>query len=120
MLVIRLARTGRKKYSTYRLVVADSRKAATGKFVSLLGHYNPHTKALIVNSEETLRYLKNGAQPSNTVVRLLQSQKLELPEWVEYHSRPPKAKKKAEKPVATEPSAVAESSEAAPAESPEP
>ncbi len=71
MLVIRLARTGRAKYPTYRLVAADSTKPATGKFVAILGHYNPHTKELVVKREDTLRYLSNGAQPSNTAIKLL-------------------------------------------------
>lgn len=91
MLVIRLARTGRAKYPTYRLVAADSTKPATGKFVAILGHYNPHTKELVVKREETLRHLSNGAQPSNTAVKLLMRDGVELPSWVKLKTKTPKA-----------------------------
>jgi small subunit ribosomal protein S16 len=91
LLVIRLARTGRAKYPTYRLVAADSTKPATGKFVAILGHYNPHTKELVVKREETLRHLSNGAQPSNTAVKLLMRDGIELPSWVKLKTKAPKA-----------------------------
>lgn len=95
MLVIRLARTGRNKYPTYRIVAADSKRAATGKFVMILGHYNPHTKELVIKKEETATYLKNGAQPSNSVIRLFKQEKLDLPEWVQLKTRTRKPKKEA-------------------------
>lgn len=91
MLVIRLARTGRAKYPTYRLVAADSTKPATGKFVAILGHYNPHTKELVVKREETLRHLSHGAQPSNTAIKLLLRDGIELPAWVKLKTKTPKA-----------------------------
>ena len=90
MLVIRLARTGRAKYPTYRLVAADSTKPATGKFVAILGHYNPHTKELVVKREETLRHLSNGAQPSNTAIKLLMRDGTPLPAWVKLKTKAPK------------------------------
>lgn len=82
MLAIRLARTGRTKYPTYRIVAADSKRPATGKFVSILGNYNPHTKEISLKKDEIEQLLKNGAQPSNTVVRLLKREKVALPKWV--------------------------------------
>lgn len=82
MLVIRLARTGRAKYPTYRIVAAESARAATGRFVAVLGHYNPHTKELVVHHEEVAKRLSQGAQPSNTVIKLLMREKMELPAWV--------------------------------------
>ena len=91
MLVIRLARTGRAKYPTYRIVAAESARAATGKFVAILGHYNPHTKELVINHEETSKRLSQGAQPSETVVKLLQRDKVELPAWVKVQTHKPKA-----------------------------
>lgn len=91
MLVIRLARTGRNKYATYRIVAADSKRAATGKFVSVLGHYNPHTKQLVINKEEVSQRISQGAQPSNTVAKLLQREKVELPDWVQVKTKAPKA-----------------------------
>ncbi len=82
MLVIRMARTGRNKYPTYRIVAAESARAATGRFVSILGNYNPHTKELSLKKDEIAKYIATGAQPSNTVIRLLQREKMELPTWV--------------------------------------
>ncbi len=99
MLVIRLARTGRTKYPTYRIVAAESARTATGKFVAVLGHYNPHTKDLVVKHEEVAKHLSNGAQPSNTVVKLLIREKIELPSWVKFKTKTPKA---TEAPVDTE------------------
>src|SRR4051812_42277000 len=107
MLVIRLARGGRAKYPTYRIVAAESSRAATGKFVEILGHYNPHTKELVIKKEETQKRLTNGAQPSNTVIKLLQREKIDLPAWVKLKTKAPK--KKAEEPKVE---AVAAKSEA--------
>ena len=92
MLVIRLARGGRAKYPTYRIVAAESSRAATGKFVAVLGHYNPHTKQLVMKREEVVTHLKNGAQPSNTVVKLLMREKVELPSWVKLKTKAPRPK----------------------------
>jgi len=92
MLVIRMARGGRNKYPVYRIVAAESARAVTGKFIAVLGHYNPHTKELTINKEETLKHISNGAQPSNSVVRLLQREKMELPSWIELKSKNKKSK----------------------------
>ncbi len=97
MLVIRLSRTGRKKQAYFRLVAADKKRTPTGRIVARLGHYNPHTKELVVNKDELKRYIDNGAQPSSTVVKLLQREKIKLPEWAEANliirKRAPKPKK---------------------------
>lgn len=87
MLVIRLARTGRAKYPTYRIVAAESARTATGKFVAILGHYNPHTKEIVLKRDEIAQRLANGAQPSNTVVKLLMREKVELPSWVKLKTK---------------------------------
>lgn len=92
MLVIRMARGGRNKYPVYRIVAAESARAVTGKFVAVLGHYNPHTKDLTINTEEILKYIGNGAQPSNAVVKLLQREKVELPAWVVLKTKNKKSK----------------------------
>ena len=92
MLTIRLARTGRAKYPTYRIVAAESARAATGKFVAVLGHYNPHTKELVIKREEVQMHLSHGAQPSNTVAKLLTREKVELPKWVTLKTKAPKPK----------------------------
>ena len=87
MLVIRLARTGRNKYPTYRIVSAESARAATGKHIEVLGHYNPHTKELVLDKEAIAMRLSQGAQPSNTVVKLLLREKMELPKWVVFKTK---------------------------------
>ena len=109
MLVIRLARTGRNKYPTYRIVAADSKRAATGKFVMILGHYNPHTKELVIKREETAKYISSGAQPSNAVIKLMKQEKIDLPEWVVLKTRNRKAKKEVapEVPVVVAPEVAA-------------
>lgn len=70
---IRLKRMGAKKRPFYRLVVADSRAARDGRFVEVVGHYNPLTEPsqVVINEEKALYWLNQGAQPSETVRRLL-------------------------------------------------
>lgn len=72
MVKIRLRRMGAKKQPTYRFVVADSRSPRDGRFIEILGHYNPRTepKTLEVNEEKAKEWLAKGAQPSETVRRL--------------------------------------------------
>jgi len=72
MVKIRLRRMGAKKQPTYRFVVADSRSPRDGRFIEILGHYNPRTepKTLEVNSEKAKEWLAKGAQPTETVRRL--------------------------------------------------
>ena len=70
---IRLTRVGSKKNPIYRVVVADSRSPRDGKFIEIVGRYNPQTDpSLIEFDEDRVReWLGKGAQPSNTVSRLL-------------------------------------------------
>jgi len=70
---IRLRRVGRKGQSYFRIVVADSRAARDGRFVALLGDYNPRTNptTLKVDKEETLAWMAKGAMPTDTVRSLL-------------------------------------------------
>lgn len=83
MLVIRMQRTGRKGHAQFRVVVQDSRRTPTsGKVVALLGSYDPHTKTTTLNKEKASFYLEHGAQPSDRVARLLQTEGVKLPEWV--------------------------------------
>jgi small subunit ribosomal protein S16 len=122
LLVIRLARTGRAKYPTYRIVAAESARTATGKFVANLGHYNPHTKDIVLKKDEIAKHLGNGAQPSNTVVKLLTREKVELPAWVKLKTKtPPKAAEApAEEAKADEtPAAKADDAEAPALENPD-
>lgn len=71
MLRIRLTRTGKRNQATYRIVVADHRRPVKGKFIEVLGHYNPRSKALVVERERVSHWVKQGAQPSETVAALL-------------------------------------------------
>jgi len=73
MLKIRLRRTGAKKKPSYRVVVADARAPRDGAFINIIGHYNPLTdpETVVINEEEALRWLSQGAQPTDTAARLL-------------------------------------------------
>lgn len=69
---IRLRRMGAKKQPTYRVVIAHSERSRDGKFIENIGHYNPRTEpqTLVVDEARALHWLKNGAQPSESVARL--------------------------------------------------
>ena len=73
MVKIRLRRTGAPKKPSYRLVVADSRSPRDGAFISIIGHYNPLTdpETVVIDEQEALKWLGQGAQPTATVSRLL-------------------------------------------------
>jgi small subunit ribosomal protein S16 len=70
---LRLTRVGSKKNPIYRIVAADTRSPRDGKFIEIIGRYNPqHEPSLIeVDEEKARKWLSNGAQPSGTVARLL-------------------------------------------------
>jgi small subunit ribosomal protein S16 len=72
---IRLARIGSKKNPVYRVVVADSRSPRDGKFIEIIGRYNPQTDPSTIElDEDKIRdWLSKGAQPSQTVQRLLKA-----------------------------------------------
>lgn len=83
MLSIRMQRTGRKGHAMFRVVVQESRLTPTsGKVVALLGSYDPHAKVTTIDKEKAALYLKNGAQPSDRAVRLLQTEGIKMPAWV--------------------------------------
>ena len=73
MVKIRLRRVGGKGKPSYRLVVADSRAPRDGAFINIIGHYNPLTDpaTVVINEEEALKWLRQGAQPTATTARLL-------------------------------------------------
>lgn len=73
MVKIRLRRMGRRNRSFYRVVVADSRSPRDGKFIEVIGHYNPLTDpaAVTIDEEKALKWLRSGAQPTDTVRSLL-------------------------------------------------
>ena len=72
MVKIRLRRMGAKKQPTYRFVVTDARSPRDGRFIEILGHYNPRTepKTVVIDDEKVKAWLAKGAQPSDPVRRL--------------------------------------------------
>lgn len=75
MVKIRLRRTGAKKQPSYRVVIADSRSPRDGRFIEIVGHYNPRTDPATFNIQEerVLYWLSVGAQPTDTVQHLLKN-----------------------------------------------
>lgn len=75
MLAIRLARFGAKKKPTYRVVVIDKERARDSRAVEVVGFYNPvaQPSQVQLNHERINHWIKSGAQPSDTVARLLKS-----------------------------------------------
>jgi small subunit ribosomal protein S16 len=71
MVVIRLARFGKKHSPKYRLTVADHRRWLNGKFLEVVGHYDPAAKKFDFDAEKVQGWISKGAQPSERVVSLL-------------------------------------------------
>jgi small subunit ribosomal protein S16 len=73
MVAIRLRRTGKTKQPSYRVVIADKRSPRDGKFIEIIGHYNPvrQPKELVIKADRARYWLGVGAQPSGVVVHLL-------------------------------------------------
>ncbi len=68
---LRLKRIGAKKDPFYRIVVADSKSPRDGRFIEEIGNYDPMSKKIVVDGEKALTWIKNGAQPTDTVRSLL-------------------------------------------------
>lgn len=70
---MRLRRVGARHQPSYRVVVADSRAARDGAFVDQIGHYNPRTDppTIQIDEEKALKWIRQGAQPSEAVARML-------------------------------------------------
>ncbi len=75
---IRLARVGSKKNPIYRVVVADQRSPRDGRFIEIVGRYNPQTdpSTIELDEEKINEWVSKGAQPSNTVKRLMKAKGL--------------------------------------------
>jgi len=73
---LRLKRMGAKKRPFYRVVAADSRGPRDGKFIELIGTYNPITEPaeIKIDEEKAMKWLRNGAEPTDTVRDLLKNQ----------------------------------------------
>lgn len=70
---MRLKRVGKKRSASFRLIVSESRYSPTGRFIEELGYYDPTTEpeTYEINEEKALKWLNNGAKPSDTVRSLL-------------------------------------------------
>jgi len=76
---MRLTRVGSKKNPIYRVVVADSRSPRDGRFIEILGRYNPQTEPSTIELDEAKvkEWLGKGAQPSDAVARLIKAANIE-------------------------------------------
>jgi small subunit ribosomal protein S16 len=81
LLKIRLARVGKKKAPTYRVVIADARAPRDGKYVEIVGSYNPRTEpdTFVIDEEKVKGWLSKGAQPTMRMHKLLAKQGLMAP-----------------------------------------
>lgn len=72
---LRLMRMGKKKQPQYRLVAADARSPRDGRFIEILGTYEPRIEPsrVLFDNEKVFRWLRTGAQPTETVARLLKA-----------------------------------------------
>lgn len=123
MLAIRLQRLGRSGYPTYRLAVQEvQRHPLSGRVVAYVGSYNPHTKETRIDAEKVQKYLDNGAQPTDRVVKLLKEIKeIKLPSWVKTErTQKTKAIRHPEKLRKNRPQELAESAPETAAEAVEP
>jgi small subunit ribosomal protein S16 len=73
MVKIRLRRMGRRNRPAYRVVVTESRSPRDGKSIAIIGHYDPLTDpaTISIDEEKALKWLRHGAQPTDTVRSLL-------------------------------------------------
>jgi small subunit ribosomal protein S16 len=119
MLAIRLQRVGRKGHAMYRMAVQEShRHPLSGRVVTYVGTYDPHTKDAKIQVEQAQKYLDNGAQPSPKVVKLLEAAGVKMPKWVvKFEGNKTKTIRNAEKLRKNRP-ADAEPKEAEPVEEP--
>lgn len=80
MVRIRLRRMGSKGKPFYRIVVADQRAPRNGKYLDLIGTYDPHQDPpeISINEEKISQWIGNGAQPSDSVSSLLKTKGIEI------------------------------------------
>jgi small subunit ribosomal protein S16 len=86
MVKLRLTRTGKKKQPSYRLVAAPSRSPRDGRFIEILGHYNPLTDppTVVFKEDRILHWLKDGAQATDSVRQLLETAGI----WTKFTGKP--------------------------------
>jgi len=71
---LRLTRVGKTKQPQYRVIAADSRRARDGRFIDILGQYNPRTEpsTITIDNDKAVKWLMDGAQPTERVRKLLE------------------------------------------------
>jgi small subunit ribosomal protein S16 len=71
---LRLTRVGKTKQPQYRVIAADSRRARDGRFIEILGQYNPRTEpsTITIDNDKAVKWLMEGAQPTERVRKLLE------------------------------------------------
>jgi small subunit ribosomal protein S16 len=71
---LRLTRVGKTKQPQYRVIAADSRRARDGRFIEILGQYNPRTEpsTITIDNDKAVKWLMDGAQPTERVRKLLE------------------------------------------------
>ena len=110
MLVIRLTRTGKTTQESFRIVVAEQKKAVKRQYVELLGHYLPtrNPKILEFNKERIMHWISKGAQPTETVASLLKAQGIQdMDKYIHFTTdRKSTAKKGGPAPVAPAPAST--------------
>jgi small subunit ribosomal protein S16 len=91
MVRLKLRRVGMKKQASYRLEAAEAKGPRDGRFIEILGHYNPRTEPPTISfqEEKILKWLKNGAQPTESVKQLLVTCGI----WAKHDPRPVPQKK---------------------------
>jgi len=111
---IRLRRIGAKKQPAYRIVIADARAPRDGRFIEIIGHYNPLTEPseVAIDSDRALHWLRNGAQPTEVVQRML----VKTGVWSEYTGEPISAVEEAEAAETPTPAEEAQAETEAPEE----
>jgi len=92
MLAIRFLRSGRKNRAFFRIVVTENSRPPKSNYIKELGWFDPHSKQTSLKTEEILKYLDNGAKPSNSVAKLLLDNKVKHKQIV-YTPDTPKEKK---------------------------
>lgn len=120
MLKIRLSRTGRKNYPSYRIVVAEHSAPIKGKFIEILGHYIPNRdpKVLEYDEKKIREWISKGAKPTDTVASLLKNAGVTgMEAYIEPRDKKRKPKKEVEEEApAAAPAAPAEGGGEAPKE----
>jgi len=96
MLKIRFQRIGRRKSPFFRIVVAQKEKAVKSKFIEILGHFNPHTKVIVLKKERIEYWICKGACPTDKAARIFTKNDIDCSKFIEKRvMKPTKAEREA-------------------------